>query len=136
MDDGEGVRGVALGARLVAQHAERGHHDVNGPVAGDDLGEHGLVGGHVVGVELDARHRGGARLAQGRLLGVQVVAAPGRQHELPRTLPREPYRDGQADLTAPAQDGDCSGHEDAVCWTGEQPAAGGRHRGGSWPSPR
>ena len=54
--DGDGVRGVALGATLVAEDAERQHRGVDRAVLGNDRIDQRAVRFQVVGVEFDANH--------------------------------------------------------------------------------
>lgn len=101
MDHGDGVSRVLLGACLVAENPERENRDRQWAVFVGDGPEHRLVDGEVVGVELDALDRCGARIEKELTLRHQVGAPPRRQHDDAATS--QPGRHLEAYLAAPTQ---------------------------------
>ena len=107
MHDGERVLGVGLRALLVAEDAE-GHDDGVGRAV---LALHGVedrgVGGDVVGVELHRHDLDGSGRADGAGLVGEVVGAPGGEDDGGRpAVGHETPGEGDADLTAAAEDED------------------------------
>ena len=98
---GHRVRGVDLGAGLVAEDPERQHRGVDGAVLVDDRGDQRAVRGDVVGVELPGVHRcGSGRLDEGHLLVESVGITCGQHHRRPGS---QKPRKFNADLAAAAQ---------------------------------
>jgi hypothetical protein len=81
--DSNRMDGVLFSQSLIAQDAEGEHGDPNWPVLGDDLFQPGMVGGYVVGVELDAMHGACASGSDPRHLVVQVIAATSGEENDP-----------------------------------------------------
>lgn len=100
--DGDRVRGVGLGASLVAQDSEGQHRGADGPVVGDDRGDQGGVRGQVVGVEFPGVDRGGAgRFERADLVSELIGAARGQHHRRPGG---QASRQLDPDFAASAQD--------------------------------
>ncbi len=100
--DGDRVRGVGLGAGLVAEDAEGQHRGADGSVFGDDRGDQRAVRGQVVGVELPGVHRRGARGFERGDLVIELIGFACGQHH--RRSGRQAPCELDADLAAAAQD--------------------------------
>ncbi len=101
-----GMRGVLLGAGLVAEHPERQHRRADRAVVGHDRRHQRSVRGQVVGVELADVHLGRTGLLEGGdLLGEPVGAAGGQHHG---GAGSQPPREFGADLAAAAENHDRS----------------------------
>ena len=98
MQHRRGVRGVLLGAGLVAEHAECQHRRADRAVVGHDRGHQRRVRGQFVGVELANVDLGRTCLLEGGdLLGQPVGTAGGQHHGCAW---RQQLREFDADLAA------------------------------------
>ena len=100
--DGQRVRGVGLGAGLVAEDPEGQHRGVDRAVLGDDRRDERAVRIQVVGIEFPGVHgrRAGGEHG-GDLLGELVCFACREHHRRPG---RQPPREFDTDLAATAED--------------------------------
>jgi hypothetical protein len=75
--------GILFSQSLIAQHSEGEHGDPDWSVLGDDLFQPGMVGGGVVGVELDAMYGARPSACDPRYLLGQVIASASREDNDP-----------------------------------------------------
>ena len=92
------MRGVLLGAGLVAEHSESEHRRADRAVVGHDRGHQRRVRGQVIGVERADVNLGRSRLLEGGDLLGKPVGTASRQHH--RCAGGQQLREFDADLAA------------------------------------
>jgi hypothetical protein len=101
VSDLESVSHVCLGASLVAENPECDDRDVDATVLGDDLFDERAMLLGVVGVELDRVYCGSILTRQTLPLFLEVIRAPGSQHN--GGTGSDPRSDLDPDLAASAE---------------------------------
>lgn len=105
MDDGHGMRRIGFGQLLVTENSERQDHSAQRAVIAGNLGEHPVMGGDVVGIELDCLDRTSTGISQPRHLRRELVAAPCSQYD--SAAGSESDRDFHPDLAPTTEQQNC-----------------------------